>query len=279
MSRMDASEPAEPLAGKVIAVPEARQLDVLASMLEKRAARVLRYPLVAIRDAEPEAPVVEWLRRFVAAPPDLLILYTGEGVTRLLGFAERAELRDAFAAALAQTRKLTRGPKPKRALRALGLGPDLEPAEPTTDGILAALDSFALEGWRVGVQLYGMEPNDRLRDYVVRRGAVYDAVAPYTYASEADDEQVADLIARLARGEIDAIAFTSTAQLERLRKFAREHGLESSLRRGLETTRIAAVGPVVAAALEAEGLRADAMPAESFHMKPLVNAVEALFRG
>ena len=51
----------------------------------------------------------------------------------------------------------------------------------------------------------------------------------------------------------------------------------NSLEQGLRQTRVAAVGPVVAAELETAGIRVDAMPPESFHMKPLVIALEALF--
>lgn len=265
------------LAGRVVAVPETRQLDVLAAMLEKRGARVLRCPLVSIRDAEPAQPVLDWISRFIEAPPDLLILYTGEGIARLMGFARRAGLPEPFVTALARTRKLTRGPKPKRVLRELGLDADVEAVAPTTDGIVATLDGLELAGRRVGVQLYGSEPNQPLRDYLAARGALCDPVAPYCYATAADDEQVADLVAKLGRGEIDAVAFTSKAQLDRLGKLARERGIEAELRRGLESTRIAAIGPVVAAELEAAGLRVDAMPAENFHMKPLVNALAALF--
>ncbi len=276
MNRAPAEE--EPLAGRLVAVPEARQLDVLAALLERRGARVLRCPLVSIRDAAPADPVLDWLGRFAAAPHDLLILYTGEGVTRLAGFAERAGLRERFVEALGRTRKLTRGPKPKRALRELGLDTDIEAEAPTTDGVIATLDGLDLERRRIGVQLYGDEPNRVLLDYLERRGAEADPVAPYTYASAADDEQVAALIARLAGGEIDAIAITSKSQLDRLRKLARDRGLEDNLHHGLAATRIAAIGPIVAAELEAEGLRADVMPAENFHMKPLVNALAELFR-
>ncbi|HEU4617306.1 MAG TPA: uroporphyrinogen-III synthase [Gammaproteobacteria bacterium] len=258
-------------------MPEARQLDVLASLLERRGARVLRCPLVSIRDADPADPVVAWIERLIERPHDLLIFFTGEGVTRLLGFAERAGLREPFVAALAGTPKLTRGPKPKRALAVLGLAPALEAVEPTTQGVLAALAGLELRGRRVGVQLYGSEPNPALMDYLGMRGAVADAVAPYTYASAADDDEVAALIDRLGRTEIDAIAFTSKSQIDRLWKLARQRGIEADLERGLAATRVAAIGPVVAAELEAAGVEVACMPAESFHMKPLVSALEELF--
>src|SRR3954471_3567610 len=91
------------LEGRVIAVPEARQLDVLANLLEKRGARVLRCPLVGIKDTPHSQPVIAWIERLVAQPADLLVIYTGEGVERLLGFAQRAGLESAFVAALDNT--------------------------------------------------------------------------------------------------------------------------------------------------------------------------------
>jgi uroporphyrinogen-III synthase len=267
------------LSGRIVAVPETRHLDVLASLLEKRGASVLRCPLVSIKDAADERPVLAWIDRVIGAPPALLILYTGEGVNRLVGFAERAGLRERFVAALAATRTLTRGPKPKRALRALGLEPAIEAPQPTTAGIISALAPLDLKGVEVGLQIYGTEPNAELLAYLANRGAAVDAVAPYVYASAADDERVLDLIARMYRREVDVIAFTSKSQLDRLRKLAADRGLTDDLDRGLRATKVAAVGPVVAAELAAAGVRIDTMPAESFHMKPLVNEIAALFSG
>ena len=54
-----------------------------------------------------------------------LVLMTGEGLRRLLGFARRLDLEPAFRVALAETRKITRGPKPVRALREIGLATDV----------------------------------------------------------------------------------------------------------------------------------------------------------
>src|SRR5256885_8420178 len=48
----------QPLAGRTIAVPETRELEVFAAMLERRGASVVRCPLVAIRDAPDPAPVL-----------------------------------------------------------------------------------------------------------------------------------------------------------------------------------------------------------------------------
>src|SRR5438477_12737010 len=89
-----------PLAGRRIAILEHRELDRLGGMLEAQGALTLRCPLVAIADAPDPAPVLAWLKRFVAAPPDDLVLMTGEGLRRLCGFADRAGFQAAFLGAL-----------------------------------------------------------------------------------------------------------------------------------------------------------------------------------
>ena len=260
------------LTGRTIAVPETRELDVFAALLERRGATVLRCPLVAIRDAADPAPVLEFLRRFAAGGCDDLILLTGEGLRRLLSSIERHEpaLRAPFLEALGKVRRITRGPKPTRALRELGLASDLAATVPTTAGVIAALTPLELAGRHVGVQLYGRDPNLPLTDFLSARGAQVLTVAPYEYASAADDEAVRTLIARLRRNEIDAIAFTSSPQVERLFAVGAEQA-----RTALERTHVAAVGPVVAASLARHGVQARSMPADSFFLKPLTSALEA----
>lgn len=263
--------------GRLIAVPETRQLDVLAELLERRGAEVLRCPLVAIKDAADAAPIEAWIERLIADPPALLIVYTGEGLKRLLGFAERAGMRERFVAALGVVRKLCRGPKPKRVLKTLGLESDIDAAAPTTAGIVTTLETLELGGQRVAVQLYGDQPIPELDACLAELGATPDFVAPYVYASAADDERVVELIRRLGAREIDAIAFTSKSQVERLLKLARERDLEPTLTVGLASTCVAAIGPVVAETLARAGIRVDTMPEEAFFMKPLVTALARRF--
>ena len=86
-----------------MALAESRQLEELAQMLEKEGAVPLRYPLVGILDASDAAPVVEWLQELIAGRFAYVVLMTGEALRRLLGFAERAGLRDAVVAALGKT--------------------------------------------------------------------------------------------------------------------------------------------------------------------------------
>jgi uroporphyrinogen-III synthase len=261
------------LAGRTIAVPETRELDVFAAMLERRGATVLRCPLVAILDAPDPAPVLDWIRGFASGACDDLILLTGEGLRRLLACLEKHEpqLRDDFVAQLARVRKITRGPKPARALRELGLKPDIAAGMPTTAGVIATLGAEQLSGRTIGVQLYGIEPNKPLIDFLEGAGARVRAVAPYIYANKADEAAVTALLDRMARGEVDAIAFTSASQVDRLFAVAPATQVHAALAR----TRVAAVGPVVAAALAQREVRVASMPSDAFFMKPLTSALEA----
>lgn len=264
------SEPS--LAGRSIAVPETRELAVFAAMLERRGARVLRCPLVAILDAPDPTPVLEWIRSFTAKSFDDLILLTGEGLRRLLSCIDRHDprLRADFVLELDRVRKITRGPKPAKALRELGLKPDIAAEIPTTAGVIDSLRSVDLAGRRIAVQLYGAEPNLPLIEFLRAAGAQPTTVAPYVYADKADDEAVRSLLREMASGAVDVIAFTSSAQVDRL--FA--VGPQDLVRRALEHTEVAAVGPVVKANLTRRAVNVRFMPQDSFFMKPLTSAME-----
>jgi uroporphyrinogen-III synthase len=266
----------EELSGRRIVVPETRALGQLLRMLEERGADTVPCPMIAIRDTPDAAPVEAWLRRFAKGTCDDLVLMTGEGLRRLLGFARRIDLEPAFLVALAATRKITRGPKPVRALREIGLGADLPADEPTTEGVVAALERLDLTGRRVGVQLYPGNANERLLKFLEGAGAEADPVLPYVYASEVDDARVIAVIAEMAAGQIDAIAFTSAAQVRRFRDVARASGREAELQQGFKHTVVAAVGPIVAAELDAIGVRVNVTPRDNtFFMKPLVRELAA----
>lgn len=263
------------LAGRQVAIPETRQLEVLAGLLERRGAQVWRCPLIGIHDAPDPAPVNAWLRDFIADPPDDLILLTGEGLRRLVARATETGQREAFIAALARTRLLCRGPKPARALRELGLTSDWQAAEATTEGVIRTLKGENLRQRRVAVQLYGTDPNSRLMDFLRSAGACTTTVAPYVYADEVAEERVLALVDALAARQLDALILTSTPQVRRLLQVARRHGREDALRSGLEACTVAAIGPVVADALHKEGLPTDLMPDARWFMKPLVQSLAA----
>jgi uroporphyrinogen-III synthase len=269
--------PEDVLHGRTIAVFETRELEVFSQLLERRGARVRRCPLVGILDAPDPDPVLKWLREFAAGGCDDLILLTGEGLRRLRACIDRHEpsLREPFLTALGRVRRITRGPKPARALREVGLAPDIEAGSPTTAGVIESLKEHDLQGRRVGVQRYGVEPNAPLMEFLAEAGAAALPVAPYVYTEGAADSAVQDLLRDIDSGDIDALAFTSKAQVERLFRVDEPARIQATLSR----TQVTAVGPVVAEALQARKIVVNAMPRASWFMKPLATELCALLSG
>lgn len=261
------------LLGFTIALAESRQLEELAQMLESEGATVLRCPMLSILDAPDPAPVLAWLRELCADRFAYVVLMTGEALRRLLHLAEREGFREDCIAALARTKILTRGPKPGKVLKEIGLTPTRVAPAPTTQGVIAAMQSEPLYGLTVGVTLYG-EPNPALEQFLISAGANVHTVMPYIYAPAAEDDRVADLIVRLDSGAVDVMLFTSSPQVDRLYEVAERRGLHEALNNGLGHTRIAAIGPVVAEHLRQRGARVDICPEQGFVMKNLVQHIK-----
>jgi uroporphyrinogen-III synthase len=169
------------LKGKRIAVPEMRELEVFSSLLERRGAEVLRCPLVTIYDTPHSAQVLAFAVKLADGGFDDFVLITGEGLTRILSCIDKYEpaLRPRFIEGLGKLRTITRGPKPARALRVLGLKPGIEATEPTTTGVIRSLSAHPLEGRHIAVQLYGNDPNLTLMGFLRERLAITSTVAPY----------------------------------------------------------------------------------------------------
>lgn len=264
------------LAGRKIALAEGRQLEDLALLLEKEGAVPLRYPMLSILDPLDDAPALAWLEELVADQFQWVVLFTGEGVRRLLTCADRHGRRADVVAALGRTRTITRGPKPGRALQEISLKPSRVASAPTTDGVIASLKNEDLAGKTIGVQLY-REDNPAFLDFLTKKNAVTKSVLPYIYAPASDAERVLDLIARLDAGEIDAVVFTSAPQIERLFDVATERHADAALRRGLAKTKVAAVGPIVADTFRDRRVRVDVCPEQGWVMKNLVQQIKRAF--
>src|SRR3954465_14038897 len=156
---MGSEDKSSGLLGARIALPESRELDRMSSILEAEGATTVRCPLVTILDAPDPGPVDGWLHALAGGGVDDLIFLTGEGLRRLLQRASHLGLGAEVLAALGHARKVTRGPKPARALHEVGLKTDLAAPTPTSQGIMEALGREDLTGRRVGLQLYGTDPN------------------------------------------------------------------------------------------------------------------------
>jgi uroporphyrinogen-III synthase len=267
---------ADRLNGYRILILETREEAQFSRLLTEQGADVLQCPMFTIHDAPDSAPIEAWIRRFIEKPFDDLVLMTGEGLRRLMKVARRIDLERDFIAAVGSARKFARGPKPGRALREIGLEPQLTTEKPTSEGIAEMLSRLDLKGHRVGLQLYPDKDHSVLIEAIKAQGADVDTVLPYVYDAQVADANIVTAIDEMAQGRIDAIALTNLGQVRRLVEVAQAHRCEARLRDGLARTPIASVGPVVSDELKSHGLRADISPAnDAYFMRPLISAMVA----
>lgn len=265
---------ADRLNGYRILILETREEAQFSRLLSEQGADVLQCPMFTINDAPDPAPIEAWIRRAIERPFDDLVLMTGEGLRRLMKVVRRMNVERDFIAALGRSRKFTRGPKPGKALREIGLEPQMTTEKPTSEGVAEMLSRLDLGGRRLGLQLYPDKDHGALIGAIKARGAEVDTVLPYVYDAKTADSNIVTAIDEMAKGRVDAIALTNLGQIRRLIDTAKKHGWEEKLRDGLAQTPIASVGPAVCDELASHGLTAAIHPAdEAFFMRPLISAM------
>ena len=132
--------------------------------------------MFTIHDAPDAAPIEAWIGAPSQSLCDDLVLMTGEGLRRLMKVVRRIGVEQDFVAALGKARKFTRGPKPGKALREIGLEPQMTTEKPTSEGIAEMLSRLDLKDHRVGLQLYPDKDHGALIGAIAAQGAEVDTV-------------------------------------------------------------------------------------------------------
>lgn len=257
-----------------MAILEARLGQELAALLERRGARVLHAPALAeLPEVDPVA-IATLVASLERRAPKLAIFQTAVGTEALFAATDRLGLTARLVQALDGALIAARGPKPAGALRRRGMRVDRNATDPyTTREVLAAIAEVELRGGRVLVQRYG-GANVELDQALAGRGAEVLEIPTYRWSLPADTAPLAALVETLERGELDAVVFTNAEQARNLFAVARMRGSEPALRRGLERTLVASIGPVASAALGAERVPV-ALQASPPKLGALVAALDA----
>ncbi len=266
------------LAGRTIALLEARRSGELAQMVAKQGGVALLAPALREEMVTDPAIFAAFLDALQQQPPIAVVFQTGVGVERLFTAITGLGRSDDWQRLLTTARLIARGPKPATALRALGWTPTRVAPLPSTTGDVIALFSDVdvsdvdVRGQTVAVQQYG-ERNAELVAYLERAGARVVEVEVYRWALPEDTQPLRDLLHALPLGGIDAVAFTSQAQVGNLFTVAEQEGLAHDLPALLRRhTTVASVGPVTSRALAERGIAVtvEAQPPKS---GPLVAAI------
>ena len=190
---------------------------------------------------------------------DIVILLTGVGTRALLEVVQTKHPRDAFIAALAQTKVAVRGPKPLAVLREWSVPVWVTALEPNTwRELLAALDATGvpLGGQRVAVQEYGAANPDLLQG-LEARGASITRVPVYRWALPEDIEPLKAAVGAVARGELDVAIFTTGTQIVHLLEVAATMNQEEAVLEGLRRMVVASIGPTTSEELRQHRIQID----------------------
>lgn len=260
------------LNGQVIAFLEARRAAELSDLISRHRGVPLAAPCLRELHVADDPSLVRAIRALTQPGVGFVVFLTGVGVTTIFEAARRHGLEDALRQALARQAVAVRGPKPAAALRRLSVPFQVEAPPPhTTRELLLSLEPWSVQGATVAVQLYG-EPNPRLSDVLVARGARVLELVPYVWLPPAEPGPVLHLLDELDAGRVDALLVTSQAQVPNLYQLAHAH----NRRPNLSKVAVGAQGPVVADALRAAGTP-PTFQAEHGHMGSLVLAAAEHF--
>lgn len=265
--------------GLRVAIFESRMAGTLAGLVEKHGGIAVPAPSMREVPIEDNAEAVAFLDGLRAGQFDVVIFETGVGIRMLVQALESRLPASGWAEALAGSKVVARGPKPVAVLRELGIRIDLKVPEPNTwRETLATLDSeLPVNGLCVAVQEYG-KPVPELIEGLQARGASVTRVPVYRWALPEDTRPLAEALARIAEGGIDAALFTSAQQVEHVLQVAASSGIEAPLREAIAArVVVGSVGPSTSAALRAHGLPVDVEP-EHPKSGHLVAAVAASWR-
>lgn len=201
----------------------------------------------------------KFVYRLEAGDFDMVICMTGAGITFLRDAIADKIPADRLGAALRKTTIVSRGPKPVGVLRSLGVPVTLIIPEPNTWKEVVTAVAERPER-RIAIQEYG-RPNTELNQALIEMGAEVTTVALYRWDMPEDLGPLREAVRRLVEREVDVVLFTSSIQLDHLLEIAREMGLEDRVRMALTNeVAIASVGPVMTAALEAQGMPPSIVP-------------------
>ena len=248
----DFLKPTKPLTGKRIAFCGARRSVELSALIEKLGAVPLSRPMMVTESLD-SPNVAEALTRFAQEGADWLVATTGMGMRAMREVAAALGVEEDSLARLSRAKLAVRGYKTVRALKEMGLKPDVLDDDGTLEGLRRQLEPIDFTAKHVAVQLHGTRVPE-LTDWLAQRGASVLEIPLYQYQEPSEDE-VRRFVCELNSGEIDAAAFTSNTQVFFLFAVAEQLGLRGVLQGAFsDNVQAVSVGHMTTKALHDAGI-------------------------
>ena len=243
------------LLGCTVLLPVDRRSGELSAALERHGARVRVAPALTIVPHVDDEELISQTRALVDDPPDVVVATTGVGFRAWMETADEAGLHDALAPVLDAARIVARGPKARGAIQQAGFEADWVAESETSAELRDFLVAEGMDGLHVAVQHHGSGA-DGLDEAFEAAGARVTSLTIYRWGPPPDPEVVAASTQQVARGEIDAVLFTSApAAREWILAAERADALEGVVSRAARgQVLVAAVGPITAGPLIKAGI-------------------------
>jgi uroporphyrinogen-III synthase len=238
---------------------ESRRAKEMESLIAREGGAAFIAPSVKERALEDDDTAVRFVEQLEAGRFDMVICMTAVGLTLLRDTATQKMPVERLSEALRRVTIVSRGPKPVGVLKPLGVPIHIMIPEPNTWREIVEAVAGRSER-RIAVQEYG-RPNPEMHEALVSLGATVTPIALYKWELPDDLGPLEEAIRQLAERRFDVVLFTSSIQLDHLLEVARRLGLEGDVRAALGADiAIASIGPVMTAALSAQGWEPDIIP-------------------
>ncbi len=247
-----------PFSGRRVLALESRRAAETAELIRKQQGDPFVAPSMREVPLEHNEEAFQFAERLFAGDFDMMIFLTGVGTRFLNKVIEARHPGGKFAEALRKITTVVRGPKPSAALREMDVPVTVQVPEPNTWREIVVATARRPER-RVAIQEFG-KPSPELVGALEARGASVTSVQVYQWELPEDLAPLREAARRLASGEVDVSLFTSSAQLTHLFHVASELGIEDAVRRGLQGTVVASIGPTTSETLADNGVPADMEP-------------------
>lgn len=247
--------------GLRVASFESRRAVEMQRLIEKFGGEAFVSPSMREVPIEENREAIDFANRLITGQIDIIIFMTGVGVRHLLAEVERYVDRNRFLAAISDIVSIVRGPKPVAVLKDLGLEPTIRVPEPNTwREVLSTIDQqVPVAQQTVGLQEYG-QPNASLIAGLEARGAHVETVKVYKWDLPVDLAPLEENVLAIVNDHRDVVLFTSSHQVVNALRVAERLAVLQPLRRALERTAVASIGPTTSETLRELELPVDIEP-------------------
>ncbi|GAA1729986.1 uroporphyrinogen-III synthase [Microbacterium paludicola] len=266
------------LAGCSVLIAVDRRSSELTAALERHGATVQQAAALTIESHIDDPSLISRTRELIADPPDIVVATTGVGFRGWVEAADEAGLAEDLEVAFRGAQIVARGPKARGAIQQAGFTADWVAESETAAELGQYLVAEGVSGKRIAVQHHGSGA-DGLDELFTAHGAEVVSLTVYRWGPPPDTGVVRRSVLAAARGDYDAVLFTSApGAAEWLAEARRADALDGiRLRARKRRLLMTAVGPITAEPLIEADI--ETLIAERGRLGSLVRAVVMHFGG